>query len=184
MVEVALTGQEPCPSPFGYHCLNGGGMWVSRGRHVASGAYFSPARQTRQFFQIVMKTYFEAPDSPASPPQRAIPVETVTLRITEHELYWAVRTRINRPILLALQNSTGTLWRLDDDGFAAEIMPPYRACILPQEAMAEVDRADMGQDLLDSSWVVPLFPYKNSLTDSRQNEPGSAATTEKAGPDV
>lgn len=133
-----------------------------------------------------MKTYFEAPESNVSPPRRAVPVETVTLRIGEHELYWAVRARIKRPILLALQNATGTLWRLDDDGLAVEVMPPHRACILPQEALAEVDTSDMGHDLLDSTWAVPLFPYKNTPTNAEGvlTELDSVAKTKKAGPDV
>jgi hypothetical protein len=92
------------------------------------------------------------------PSPRALTIETITLRITEDEIYWAVQTGLKRPILVALQRATGTLWRLFEDGTAIEVMAPHRACVLPQEALYEVNETAGVHELIGTTWEVPLFP--------------------------
>jgi hypothetical protein len=53
------------------------------------------------------------------------------LCITAEDLASAERFKIANPVLHKLQNTTGTLWRLCNDGLAMEIMPPFRATLLP-----------------------------------------------------
>jgi hypothetical protein len=60
--------------------------------------------------------------------------ETLVLIVTEEDEYWARRTGIKNPLLLALLRSTGTLWSLFSDGLVLEAIAPYRACRFPRTA--------------------------------------------------
>ncbi len=62
-------------------------------------------------------------------------MEKMTLLITPEAIHKSERFGLRNPILCALQNTTGTLWRVYDDGMVLEVMTPYRACSLPDEAM-------------------------------------------------
>jgi hypothetical protein len=57
------------------------------------------------------------------------------LCITTEDVARAERFKIANPVLHKLQNTTGTLWRLCDDGLAMEIMSPFRATCLPLWAL-------------------------------------------------
>lgn len=59
----------------------------------------------------------------------------IKLCINDEDLVSAERYEIANPVLHKLQNTTGTLWRLCDDGLAMEVMSPFRATLLPLHAL-------------------------------------------------
>lgn len=119
-------------------------------------SHLPPTANSKQDGPAPVPALDGAPSGPL--PARVLAIETVTLRISEHEIYWAAQTRLKKPILVALQRATGTLWRLFDDGTAIEVMTPHRACVLPQEALFEVEEANEEHPAVGSEWEVPLFP--------------------------
>lgn len=57
------------------------------------------------------------------------------LSLTPEDTQRASDYKISNPLLYVLQRETGTLWRLYDDGFLSEVMPPFRASQLPFEIL-------------------------------------------------
>jgi hypothetical protein len=95
--------------------------------------------------------------SPLEPQAQATAsIECFTLSITEDDFYWSQRSGLGNPILCALQRHTQTLWRLYDDGFALEAMPPYRACQLPPEMLQQWRRWQITGQLEARQWNLEL----------------------------
>ena len=94
--------------------------------------------------------------------------ETLMLSVTEHDEYWAQRSGLKNPLLLALLRSTGTLWSLFPDGLVLEAIAPYRACRFPRAASSKT--CEFGSDIR-GIWRLELVPTKQqegySLQQSR-----------------
>ncbi|HEX8466033.1 MAG TPA: hypothetical protein VF627_15575 [Abditibacterium sp.] len=94
--------------------------------------------------------------------------ETLLLSVTEDDEYWAQRTGLKNPLLLALLRSTGTLWSLFPDGLVLEAIAPYRACRFPRAASFKT--LDSGSDIR-GTWRLELVPTRKqegySLQQSR-----------------
>jgi hypothetical protein len=95
-------------------------------------------------------------ESPSSTLSNEAPSEYLILHVSPHDIYWASRTGLHKPMLLSLQRATGTLWQLYPSGLALEIMAPYRACSLPAEVHLDCQQ---WQHLLEqgkAEWPVEL----------------------------
>lgn len=94
------------------------------------------------------------------------------LCVTSQDHYWSERSGLRNPILCALQRETRTLWRIYEDGFALEAMPPYRACQLPPEAVEEWRRWLVTGEMEAPEWEIELVDTKEqdgySLIQRRQ----------------
>ena len=62
-------------------------------------------------------------------------MQNLKISITENDIQSAEGFKIANPVLFMLQRATGTFWRIYDDGFALEIMAPFRSCLLPDAAL-------------------------------------------------
>jgi hypothetical protein len=60
-------------------------------------------------------------------------MQKLKISITAHDVSESEWFRINNPILFVLQNTTGTLWQMRDDGSVIEAMAPYRSGQLSTE---------------------------------------------------
>lgn len=94
--------------------------------------------------------------------------ETLVLSVTEQDEYWAKRTGVKLPLMMALLRSTKTLWSLYPDGLVLESIPPYRACRFPHAACFK--REEHPANVL-GTWHVELVPTREqegySLLQSR-----------------
>ena len=94
--------------------------------------------------------------------------ETLVLSVTEHDEYWAQRTGLKNPLLLALLRSTGTLWSLFPDGLVLEAIAPYRACRFPRAASFKTWHSGTN---IRGTWRLELVPTREqdgySLQQSR-----------------
>lgn len=84
-------------------------------------------------------------------------VQPVRLCVTAYDFHCSDQSGIRNPILCALQRETGTLWRMYDDGFALEAMPPFRACQLPVATIAEWRRWLITGEMECAEWDVELI---------------------------
>jgi hypothetical protein len=80
-------------------------------------------------------------------------MQKLRIRLTEADILNAQRFKISNLILYALQNATGTLWRLNGSGLALETMSPFRVALLPNQITNDLNKIEN----------VVFFPYECEL---------------------
>ena len=63
-------------------------------------------------------------------------MQELRLQITAADIEGARQYGLTNPILYALVQTTGTLWRMSECGVVLEVTPPYRVFLLPPEALS------------------------------------------------
>ena len=126
---------------------------------------FCFTRKARMGF--VMNNFFHRPhrsatriqspeESPSSVTLNSAQPERLRLQVSPHDIYWAARTGLLKPMLLSLQRATGTLWQLYPNGLALEIMAPHRACNLPDQVYLDCQQWERLLEQGKAEWSVDL----------------------------
>ncbi len=84
--------------------------------------------------------------------------------LTEADIFNAERFKISNLILYALQNATGTLWRLNESGLALETMFPFRVILLPNHIVHNWSRETVNTGALPYEYDLEPFrlPVENN----------------------
>jgi hypothetical protein len=117
------------------------------------------------------------------------------LLITDQDIASAERYKISNPVLHKLQNTTGTLWRLFNDGLAVEAMSPFRATLLPLWATNGWHERSVNRNALPYQLELELYQLQPDIIASKNytpdnldlfaiasRHPSPAMTTEKCAP--
>lgn len=96
--------------------------------------------------------------------------ERLKLTTTKEDINKSIRFKVCNPILYALQRTTGTLWRMYDDGLLVEVMEPFRAYQLPLEALKQYEAFEAGADI--TPFECELEPHASAPALSASTAPG------------